>query len=84
MPRTDLSEALGAERSRRNLTQAAAAALFDVTDATFNRWEKGQVKPGITAELLDRLDDFLGISQQQLEHLLVVSEIQMNERRAEP
>lgn len=83
MARTDLSAALAAERTKRSITQIEAAALFGISDATFNRWEKGQVKPNLTAQLLDALGDFLGISQEALEHLLVVSEIQMNEQRAE-
>lgn len=78
----ELRIALKAARAACGLNQRDAGALFGVTNAAYNRWEKGTSIPTIDEELLAKMTEFLGLDEQEMAALIVSSIVAWNGRRA--
>ena len=67
----ELCTALKTARAASGLNQRDAGALFGVTNAAYNGWELGKSIPAFDKDLLDKMTDFLGLTEQQMAALIV-------------
>ena len=76
-----LSKALRRARSDRGLTQKDVAALMEVDQSTYQRYESGISEPERDRGLWSRIQAFLAMDDDAFHSLMVETAFQVRERR---